>query len=157
MLDVSCLTKRVNRQRNHEQSARAVDKGIDRVLKELGDAELLIRQDGGFYWMHSSVRNRIYEECMRQEPQGMANLHELIAHYYYEMVYRPSRDIQALFEFFFHQVCAIREASAEARLGRLTALEHALKRERTHLLTRRHCGALLEWIHEFETTTLPTR
>ncbi|MBI3866040.1 MAG: serine/threonine protein kinase [Planctomycetia bacterium] len=132
-----------------------VEKRIDGVLADLEEANLLIRQEGGFYWMHCAVRDAIFRECSRLEPQGMANLHEQIAYFYYEAVFRPTRDARAFNEFVAHQLLAIRESPPSNRVERLRSLRNCLDRERANLLGRTHPETLLDWVRTIRDVELP--
>jgi serine/threonine protein kinase len=139
---------------DHEADDELVAR-VDQILLDLEQADLLIRQEGGFYWMHTSVRDAVYRDCAQKEPQGMANLHELIAYYYYENVYRPTHDISAFYEFVCHQLYAIREAPLEHQTDRLAVLYSCLDRERSQLLSQAHPGTLLGWLRTIRQGELP--
>ena len=49
-----------------------------------------MRQEGGFFWMHRVVREEIYGKVRAQvSPDVLANVHDLIAAYYYTDLFRP--------------------------------------------------------------------
>jgi serine/threonine protein kinase len=132
-----------------------VESIVDSALKWLEDANFMSRQEGGGYWMHCAARDYIYRECARLEPQGLANLHEQIAHFYYETVFRPTRDVRAFAEFVSHQLQSIREAAYSKKIDRLRYLQNCLDRERPNLLARTHSDIILEWIREIRDVEIP--
>lgn len=131
------------------------DGQVDQILEELEEANFLIWQEGGFYWMHCAVRDAIFRECTQLEPQGMANLHSMIAYFYYEIIFRPTQDVRAFNEFVAHQLLAIREAPPEIRWDRLRDLRNCLERERPGLLARTHPETLLDWVRTIRDVELP--
>jgi serine/threonine-protein kinase len=133
-----------------EDSAPYLDvrRRFKQAMEDLNRAALVLRQEGGFYWMHTDVRDHIYHTCVKREPQGMGNLHEKIAAVYYETIFRASRDVQAFREFVAHQVMAIRlAATCQQALDRLEQLLCCLQREQSRLLAHAHPSLILGWIY----------
>jgi hypothetical protein len=114
---------------------------IDRFLAGL--EPLLMRQEGGFYWMHRVVRDQVYRKVRDSvNEDALANVHDLIATYYYTDVFRPSNDPAALFEYVFQRLLSIASGKRKDRIHRLHDLTVVLKRERDHLLRDTHPGSL---------------
>jgi hypothetical protein len=102
-------------------AARTPEEGLDPIL---------IRQEGGYFWMHASHRDLTYKYFRKKEHAWMdsrsdadktiapdsdevraleplAELHHLIANYYHDDLFEKSKDLLAYVEYLFHRKCSI--------------------------------------------------
>jgi SIR2-like domain len=116
---------------------------VDRILSSLSDCGLLIGQEGGFYWMHSLVRDAIYARAAKEYPDAITDIHDVAATFYYTSLFRSSHDPAVLLEYLFQRVLSLRIAEPTMRDHRRRGLIGVLKRERDHLLSHVHVGELV--------------
>lgn len=129
---------------------------LDGEVAKLEKAGLLLRQEGGFVWMHTVARDIIYEMAVLESRSGVADLHESIAAYYYDDVYRTASDIMSFTEFLYHQLASIQSSPAEYKLRRCKRLVKVLNREKPTLIASANCSDLLEWILAIREEVIPT-
>lgn len=128
---------------------------IDESLTRLTNFGLLVRQEGGFYWMNRVVRNTIYDELTKTNPvdtpsPALGDLHDLIAGYYFERAFQKSKDPSAFTEFLFHRLASIQFSRPKQLKHRLEDLGRALGRHRDHLLSTGHAEALTGWTAQIQ-------
>ena len=126
------------------EDAKSVREKIELTLDDLNDLGLLVRQEGGFYWMHRVIRNRIYKFVRAAaDRETLAEIHNVIATFSYEELFRPSNDPAAMFEYLFQRVLSISCTREEKkRMHWLLDLAAVLDRDRDRLLKDTHPGVL---------------
>ena len=128
-------------------SASADDlNNVDQILARLCDAHLLVRQEGGWYWMHSDIRDCIFQLSYRETAIGVSNLNDVIAGFYYDEVFDASGDITALVESVYHRVHSIYHSAPYDRAFRLRNLLGLLQSERHHLVSAGAEHGIIEWL-----------
>lgn len=120
-------------------------KAIDRFLNEM--EPLLIRQEGGTFWMHPIVRSTFYDSLRDRLGAGvLSDVHDLIAIYYYSDLFCSSNDPTVLFEYVFQRLLSLQTDEERTFTHRLQDLCVVLSRERDHLLRDTHPGSLVRCI-----------
>lgn len=132
---------------------------LDEILDLLEQARVMVPQEGGFYWIHRLVRETIWSKVNIKDSDGRTNrsvarLHDLVATYYYEHVFRRSKDHEAMVEYLYHRASSLENGSAGELFTRLNELLTVLKRERDHLLSQSQAETLIRWARHFNEVVL---
>jgi len=124
---------------------------LEEMLGSLARARILIQREGGFYWMHRSLRNWIVEKLKENTDElDFSAVHEKIAWYYLEDVFFASGEIQAFMEYVYHRMESAKYGSSADSVPRFRALIRALTRQRNFLLSNGHSETLMVWIEDIK-------
>ncbi|MEK6258712.1 MAG: SIR2 family protein [Planctomycetota bacterium] len=135
-------------------------KALDELLDGISAFALIVRQEGGFYWMHRVVRGALYDRCRALLPDAFEDLqvtlHDRLATYY-RTLFAASHDRTTLVEYLYHRfktlesIGKFRNVNEEVDgvLSRLRDLDTTLAIERDHLLSQRYSDTLLAWVESF--------
>jgi hypothetical protein len=117
----------------------------------------LVREEGGFYWMHQATRDGLFAHIHQHailQPAQIALVFDKLANFFHDDVYERSQDAAAFMEYFFHRMMSVRwQPAAKAdhegrklRYQRASWLVAAVELERSKLLARGRPTTLLNHI-----------
>lgn len=128
------------------------------MLKNLCDAGVMSKQEGGFCWIHRAIREALWSQVEQElggaDSKAVARLHDHVATFYYEHVFRRSKDHEAMVEYLHHRATSLRNGSPGEMVARLSELRTVLSRERDHLLSQSQAETLIRWATHFNESVL---
>lgn len=120
---------------------------IEKSLELLVDCRLLVRREGGFYWMYRTLRDSLLDAIEISESDDQVCIwHAQIARLYYRNLYLSSKDISAFLEYVHHGIASAKTSDLDRKARRLVAVTETIARERQTLFSMGHSELLLQWI-----------
>lgn len=111
------------------------------------------RVEGGYHWMHQTVRDSLYLQLKKSQPAAVALVHHYVAAFCRDQLYDRSKDARAFLEYLFHTAAVFECVSAndfELRKSEIPILfdwlrdvHRALRREKGNLFTRARLPSLI--------------
>jgi len=145
-----------------EFDLRCADERTLFSLQQLSRTGLLVYQEGGTYRMFRDIRNKTFDNITNQftvwasaahssstpADNIIANVHHLISMSYAELLFRPTRDLSAFFEYVYHAIESCKHSDGRIALQRIESLGDMLDESRYDLLARGYAAVLIDWIQQ---------
>ncbi|MCC6546029.1 hypothetical protein IT570_02585 [Candidatus Sumerlaeota bacterium] len=116
----------------------------------------IYRVEGGYHWMHYSLRDILYRKLRKEWPHIIGLLHHRIALFNHDELYDRSRDPRAFLEYLYHRTAALHVACEQNQfafaLHWFRRIVVSIMREKSVLMARVRFPSLIDHLFILQRT-----